>query len=374
MWSWGLTDLFFLVSKWYEAHKKYFSENGESGLIYLKETNYTENLAAIEKMIHRLEADQHLIRKIDAWPTQFKDFLSYDNPNFDWADLDEDLFHEKLSHFLFSPMGAKYRIMFKFARPLECGKPAPRVLVTCMEFSHVMYQSASEWVPAYDRTNQILLQANISMINSDQPAAIPVAVRYSNWVTDKIIQRELYQNIGSASVAMFLTVLVFLGTFRGAALIIFCVLGTIVEVAGFMYFMGLTINVITCNTLVISIGLCVDFSAHIAHGFISRPGSRDERMISTVTEIGPAVMNGGLSTLLAFILLSTSKSYVFMSFFKIFFLICIFGLYHGLIALPVLLSLIGPVSQHSVQPAPASQSDKTEEEIELRLGDKLALS
>ena len=187
-------------------------------------------------------------------------------------------------------------------------------------------------------------------------------------MTDKIIQRELYQNIGSASVAMFITVLIFLGTFRGAAAVIFCVLGTIVEVAGFMYFMGLTINVITCNTLVISIGLCVDFSAHIAHGFISRSGSRDERIQSTVTEMGPAVINGGLSTLLAFILLSTSKSYVFMSFFKIFLLICIFGLYHGLIALPVLLALIGPdsqVSTHDKQP----DRERTEEEIELKLAD-----
>ena len=64
-----------------------------------------------------------------------------------------------------------------------------------------------------------------------------------------------------------------------------------------------------------------------------------------MTEIGPAVLNGGLSTLLAFILLATSKSYVFLSFFKIFFLICLFGLYNGLIALPVLLSLAGPVPQ-----------------------------
>lgn len=101
-----------------------------------------------------------------------------------------------------------------------------------------------------------------------------VLPRYSNWVTDKIIQWELYQNIGSSLIAMYLTVLVFLGSFRGAAFIIFCVLGTLVEVAGFMYFMGLTINVITCNTLVISIGLCVDFSAHIAHGFMARSGSR----------------------------------------------------------------------------------------------------
>ena len=43
-----------------------------------------------------------------------------------------------------------------------------------------------------------------------------------------------------------------------------------IQVAGFMHFWDLTIDVISCNTLVISIGLCVDFSAHIAHGFLSR--------------------------------------------------------------------------------------------------------
>ena len=41
-------------------------------------------------------------------------------------------------------------------------------------------------------------------------------------MTDKIIQWELYQNIGSSLVAMYLTVLVFLGSFRGAAFVIFC--------------------------------------------------------------------------------------------------------------------------------------------------------
>ena len=63
----------------------------------------------------------------------------------------------------------------------------------------------------------------------------------------------------------------------------------------------------------------------------------------TMTKIGPAVLNGGVSNLLAFSLLYTSQSYVFLSFFKIFFLICILGLFHGLLVLPVLLSLIGPL-------------------------------
>lgn len=112
-----------------------------------------------------------------------------------------------------------------------------------------------------------------------------MAVRYANWVTDQVIQRELYQNIGSSMLAIFITVLLFLGSFRGALFVIFCVFATVTEVAGFMYFLGLTIDVITCNSLVVSIGLCVDFSAHIAHGFISRAGTRDERVVQTMTKV-----------------------------------------------------------------------------------------
>ena len=75
-------------------------------------------------------------------------------------------------------------------------------------------------------------------------------------------------------------------------------------------------------------------------------GSRDERMVKTLTHIGPAVFNGGLSTFCAFVLLAFSKSQTFLAFFKVFFLVVSFGLFHGLIFLPVVLSLIGPKSQH----------------------------
>ena len=53
--------------------------------------------------------------------------------------------------------------------------------------------------------------------------------------------------------------------------------------------------------------------------------------------MGPAVFNGGFSTFLAFALLMMSQSYVFKSFFKIFFLVVLFGLFHGLVFLPVVL-------------------------------------
>ena len=90
-------------------------------------------------------------------------------------------------------------------------------------------------------------------------------------------------------------------------------------------------------------GLAVDYAAHIAHYFMTaEEGDRNARVRKTLINIGPAVVNGGFSTFLAFILLMTSKSYVFKTFFKIFFLVVTFGVYHGLVFLPVTLSLIGP--------------------------------
>ena len=65
--------------------------------------------------------------------------------------------------------------------------------------------------------------------------------------------------------------------------------------------------------------------------------------------IAPAVLNGGFSTLLALSTLVTSKSHVVMSFFKIFFMICVFGLFHGLILLPTVLCMIGPSDEDMIR-------------------------
>ena len=64
--------------------------------------------------------------------------------------------------------------------------------------------------------------------------------------------------------------------------------------------------------------------------------------------------NGGITTTLAFILLAGSKSHVFSSFFKIFFLVVTFGLWHGLATLPVLLAICGPNSS----PPPMADTEK----------------
>ena len=72
------------------------------------------------------------------------------------------------------------------------------------------------------------------------------------------------------------------------------------------------------------------------------------------------MLNGGFSTLLAVILLTLSDVYVFVAFFKIFVLVVIFGLYNGLVVLPVVLSLIGPKNKHHTNANPDPVSDPHE--------------
>jgi len=126
------------------------------------------------------------------------------------------------------------------------------------------------------------------------------------------------------------------------------------------------------------------------------------RAAQALYEVGPAVLHGGFSTFLAFVLLAASASYVFLTFFKViyftlfliilkfnnlynflaisitnniqysyqlltilvffivqvFFLVVVFGIFHGIVFLPVILSLVGP--------APYADHSKVHAAVEAR--------
>ena len=89
----------------------------------------------------------------------------------------------------------------------------------------------------------------------------------------------------------------------------------------------------------------------------SPQGSKSERAVSAVEAIGPAVLNGGVTTFLALVLLAGSTSHTFLTFFKVFVLTVVFGLFHGLVLLPVLLSLVGPEMELATEEGGESRSE-----------------
>merc|ERR1719403_75274 len=114
-------------------------------------------------------------------------------------------------------------------------------------------------------------------------------------------------------------------------MVLVCVVLTLVDLVGFLHFWGITIDTLSCVNIVLVVGLCIDYSAHIAHAFIVSTGTRNERAKNALVTMGPAIANGGITTFLALLLLGFSESHIFITFFKVFLLTVIFGLFHGLV-------------------------------------------
>eukprot|EP00919_Chromeraceae_sp_WS-2016_P045421 GHVR01108148.1.p1 GENE.GHVR01108148.1~~GHVR01108148.1.p1 ORF type:complete len:327 (+),score=42.97 GHVR01108148.1:701-1681(+) len=123
-------------------------------------------------------------------------------------------------------------------------------------------------------------------------------------------------------------------------------------VIGYMSWWGISLDSVSFVNLVMAVGFVVDYTAHIAHSFenvnlIHAPGEsaserRARKAIISLQTVGVSVFYGGTSSLLATIPLAFSTSYIFFTFFRLFFLTIFFGLAHGLILMPVVLALIGP--------------------------------
>ena len=117
-----------------------------------------------------------------------------------------------------------------------------------------------------------------------------------------------------------------------------------IDLLGFMQICGIHVNPVMQISAVMSLGLLVDFLMHITLRYFETTGnSRVEKTKSTLTTIGASVLVGGFSTLVGVLPLALSQSEIFWTTFIIFFGIVLLGLLHGLILLPVLLSMFGPL-------------------------------
>ena len=122
---------------------------------------------------------------------------------------------------------------------------------------------------------------------------------------------------------------------------------------GLIHFWNLSFNMISLVNMVISIGLAVDYSAHIGQTYLtidapegqSRSAKRKYKASQAVSQMGSSVFHGAFSTLLAVCVLFLAKSYIFTIFCKLWMGIIGFGMANGFLFVPVMLSCCGPVGK-----------------------------
>ena len=216
--------------------------------------------------------------------------------------------------------------------------PSEGILVTRIRGNHIKVDSSNDKVKSMDS-----LRAALAAVPGNENGNIfAFSSSWLNYEQYKAIEIEAIRNISSTMAVMVLIIAFLLVNPKAVLVVCFCLCLIIVNIIGYMHFWDLTLDSVTIIMLVIALGLSVDYAAHIGRAFMEIDGTPDARLKLCLENMGVAVLNGAMSTFLAVLLLGGSQSYVFITFFRQLFLCIVFGLTHGLVLLPVLMSLINP--------------------------------
>ncbi|KIJ70333.1 hypothetical protein HYDPIDRAFT_77663 [Hydnomerulius pinastri MD-312] len=229
-------------------------------------------------------------------------------------------------------------------------------------------ESGTSVAASHFRTFHTPLRSQADFINSFE-AAHRVAEEVSEYIGSKVFPYSLHyvffdqyahiiaitqEILGLGLAAVLVVTALLLGSWRTGTIVTGVVALTVVTVMGVMAVWGISLNAISLVNLVISLGIAVEFCAHVARAFMSAGSGlpadhpagqkeRDERMWTALVDVGPSVLSGITFTkLIGMSVLALTRSRLLeIYYFRMWVTLIVSGALHGLVLLPVVLSLAG---------------------------------
>ncbi|XP_067124926.1 patched domain-containing protein 3-like isoform X1 [Centruroides vittatus] len=148
------------------------------------------------------------------------------------------------------------------------------------------------------------------------------------------------QSLVITSCSVILVFMIFMPNLFCAVSISFTIVSIEVITIGYMSLWDIQLNMFIMILLIFSTGFCTDYSAHVCYAFVNSKGNTsDEKLRDALHAAGYAVIQGCLSTYIGIFTIILAPYAVFNDTFKLFTIIIITSVFHGLFILPVILSL-----------------------------------
>ncbi|KAM6422078.1 patched domain-containing protein 3 [Rhynochetos jubatus] len=312
------------VIPYYDDEDKYFSEYGPRVMVVITESvdYWNETVRhGIENCTQNLEDNSYVDKNLsESWLRVYtelaeKSFININN---------ETLFIDNLS------------VLFGIAPTFawDVNKTQDKIEASRFFIQTVNVTSAIDEKHLLNQLREAARQCSIPLM-----VYHPAFIYYDQYL---VIVQNTIQNIIVAAGAMLVVSLLLIPNPLCCLWVTFAIASVIVGVAGFMTFWNVNLDSISMINLVICIGFSVDFSAHISYAFVtSEESSANKRAIEALSLLGYPVLQGAVSTILGVVVLAAAKAYIFRTFFKIMFLVILFGGLHGLVFIPVFLTFSG---------------------------------
>ncbi|KAJ3539302.1 hypothetical protein NM688_g6381 [Phlebia brevispora] len=263
-----------------------------------------------------------------------------------------DEFMKYLRQWLVSPTTSDCQLAGEaaFGTALSLNANGTEVLASHFRTSHTPLKSQADYINSFHAAHRIADE-----ISQDTGLEVfPYSLHYVFFDQYAHIIAITERILGLGLAAVLIVTALLLGSWRTGTIVTVVVALTVVNVMGVMGVWGIDLNAISLVNLVISLGIAVEFCAHVARAFMSAGSGlpidhpagqkeRDERMWTALVDVGPSVLSGITFTKLIgmSVLAFTNSRLLEIYYFRMWITLIVSGVLHGLVLLPVILSLAG---------------------------------
>ncbi|CAB4003433.1 patched domain-containing 3-like, partial [Paramuricea clavata] len=257
-----------IVRDYMDLNDENFVQGGQPIAFYTGSINYFEE----QKMLHKLNKDlqsetEYLSSNtIEDWYESYIEWANRTVPHYlNNASLTvepEVQFYQQLKVFLNSSSGNR------FIDDIKWNKNADKIVATRIRAFLKTLTETKDHVKAMDKFRDIIESVGFS----SDPIVYNRLILFAE--SHKVIAEELFRNILLAMAVVFVVTLVIIASPMTSVLVFLCVVFTVVDVIGLMYFWDLTIDTVSTIVIIIAIGLSVDYASHVGHTFLVKSGSR----------------------------------------------------------------------------------------------------